>query len=309
MVANHVPAYGTNADHTHLTIPYNGIMVPNPRALPQPYNTLKVQGYNPLADAEAIMKACKGFGTDEAALIKTLTKITPLKMDALADFYVAKYGRTLVDHLNKETGSWFGMGLHGLVMGPLAWDVELLHDAVNGVGTNEELLKELIMDRSSEDLYRLSVDYKYKYGTDLSVKIRDDLSGQTQKLYLIALNARRPAESAPIDYTLVDKDILDLYNAGQGRIGTDETVFFNIICQRSPADQVMASVGGYGAKYRSLTKVIKSDLIIRAHWDYERFTAIKEAYHRRTGKTLESRVKSETSGDYQKLMLAIIRGD
>lgn len=74
-------------------------------------------------------------------------------MDALADFYVAKYGQRLVDHLDSETKSWFGyvrlslltnpegelmerysMGLHGLVTGPLAWDVELLHDAVDGIG-------------------------------------------------------------------------------------------------------------------------------------------------------------------------------
>ncbi|KAG5734871.1 Annexin A11, partial [Termitomyces sp. T112] len=202
----------------------------------------------------------------------------------------------------------------------------------------------------------LSVEYKYKYGSDLSVKIRDDLSGQTEKLYLIALNARRPTESTPIDYTLVDKDILDLFNAGQGKRGRNEMVFFNIICQRSRA-HLSAVVGGFGAKYRSLTKVIKSEFtghmrasllfavegvkpkrdqrgiwrdakmidkamvgfgtrdkqlvyrIVRAQWDRERFVAIKEAYHRRTGKTLESRVKSETSGDYQKLMLALIKGD
>ncbi|KAG5336308.1 hypothetical protein C0989_012210 [Termitomyces sp. Mn162] len=340
--SGHASAQSTNADNILLTIVYNGLVVPNPRAPPPPYGNLKVQGYNPLVDAETIMNACKGFGTDEAALIKTLTKIVPLKMDALADFYVSKYGQRLVDHIDKKTRSWFGMGLHGLVTGPLAWDVELLHEAVDGVGTDEDLLTELIIDRSSDDLYRLSVEYKYKYGSDLSVKIRDDLSGQTEKLYLIALNARRPTESTPIDYTLVDKDILDLFNAGQGKRGRNE---------------FLGSVGGYGAKYRSLTKVIKSEFtghmrasllfavegvkpkrdqrgiwrdakmidkamvgfgtrdkqlvyrIVRAQWDRERFVAIKEAYHRRTGKTLESRVKSETSGDYQKLMLALIKGD
>ncbi|KAG6899306.1 hypothetical protein C0993_011396, partial [Termitomyces sp. T159_Od127] len=339
--SNALPGHDTNADHFFPTIPYNGLTVPNPRAPPPPYSTLKVQGYDPLADAEMIMKACKGFGTDEATLIKTLTKIPPLKMDALAEFYVAKYGQRLVDHLDKETRSWLNKGLHGLVMGPLAWDVELLHEAVDGVG---------------DDLYRLSVEYKYKYGTDLSVKIRDDLSGQTEKLYLIALNACRPAESASIDYTLVDKDILDLFNAGQGQKGTNEDTFSQNINHSS----VFASVGGYGAHYRSLTKVIKSKFsghmrtsllfaiegvkpkrdtkgiwrdakmidkamvgfgtrdkqlvyrtilhrIIRAHWDRERFSAIQEAYLRRTGKTLESRVKSETSGNYQKLMLAIIK--
>jgi len=34
--------------------------------------------------------------------------------------------------------------------------------------------------------------------------------------------------------------------------------------------------------------------------------AIKQAYKQRTGKTLESRVASETSGSYKKLMVALL---
>jgi hypothetical protein len=36
--------------------------------------------------------------------------------------------------------------------------------------------------------------------------------------------------------------------------------------------------------------------------------AVKDAYLRRTRKSLESRVASETSGAYKKLMVAIING-
>ena len=37
--------------------------------------------------------------------------------------------------------------------------------------------------------------------------------------------------------------------------------------------------------------------LVRAHWDPIRMEAIKDAYKRRYGKTLEGRVKGETSGD------------
>ena len=47
--------------------------------------------------------------------------------------------------------------------------------------------------------------------------------------------------------------------------------------------------------------------LVRAHWDPIRMEAIKDAYKRRYGKTLEGRVKGETSGDYQKLLMAIVR--
>lgn len=48
--------------------------------------------------------------------------------------------------------------------------------------------------------------------------------------------------------------------------------------------------------------------IIRAHWDPKRMEAVKDAYLRRTRKSLESRVSSETSGAYKKLMVAVVNG-
>ena len=47
--------------------------------------------------------------------------------------------------------------------------------------------------------------------------------------------------------------------------------------------------------------------IVRAHWNPDRLEAIKSAYKQRYGKPLEARVKGETSGDYQKLLVAIIK--
>ena len=47
--------------------------------------------------------------------------------------------------------------------------------------------------------------------------------------------------------------------------------------------------------------------LIRAHWNPTRFEAIKDAYKRRYGKTLEHRVKGETSGAYRDLLIAIVR--
>ncbi|KAF8069861.1 hypothetical protein FPV67DRAFT_1485094 [Lyophyllum atratum] len=335
------------------TMPYAGLVVPNPHAPPLGYGVAKVQGYNPAADAENIRKATKGFGTNDDLLIKTMTHIPILHMDALADYYVTKHGKRLVDLLDSETSSYFGMGIHALATGPLAWDVELLNKALAGAGTNEDLLTEILLGRTNEDIYRLTMAFRYKYGTDLSVKIKGDLSGKTERLFMIALNAQRPHDDAPVDQAAVTRDIEAIFNAGQGKSGTDQMVFFDILLTRSQP-HLSAVIGGYGNKYRSLTKVIKSEFsghmrdsllyvvegakpkrdgkgiwrdaklidkamvgfgtrdtelvwrIVRAHWDPTRLHAIKEAYTRRTRKTLEERVGKETSGAYKKLMLALL---
>ena len=53
--------------------------------------------------------------------------------------------------------------------------------------------------------------------------------------------------------------------------------------------------------------IILINRLVRAHWNPSRLEAIKTAYKQRYGKTLEARVKGETSGDYQKLLVAIIK--
>ncbi|KAG6839904.1 hypothetical protein C0991_010488 [Blastosporella zonata] len=336
---------------------YNGLVVPNPRAPPLAFGVPKVQGYNPAPDAEAIYKATNRLNTDEAALIKTLTNIGVLKMDALAEFYVTKHGEKLVNLLTKKTSGYFSMGIHALVAGPLAWDVELLNQALAGIGTDEDLLTEILLDRSSDDVYRLVVEYKQRYGTDLAVKIKGDLSGVAEKMFLMALNARRPPDNIPVDFAAVEKDILALYAGGQCKEGYgDENVFFDVIITRS-RPHLAAVIHGYGQKYRSLTKVIKWKFaghaqdgllyivqgvkpkrdgqgiwrdakfldkamkgfgtkdkqlvyrIVRAHWKPERMAAISQAYLQRTRKTLDARVKSETSGDYQRLMIALLKAE
>ena len=51
---------------------------------------------------------------------------------------------------------------------------------------------------------------------------------------------------------------------------------------------------------------MKLHRIVRAHWETGRIDAIKQAYKQRTGKNLEARVESETSGSYKRLMVALL---
>lgn len=46
---------------------------------------------------------------------------------------------------------------------------------------------------------------------------------------------------------------------------------------------------------------------LRAHWNPHRMEAIKEAYKNRFGKTLEARIRGETSGSYRDLLVKVVR--
>jgi annexin A7/11 len=46
--------------------------------------------------------------------------------------------------------------------------------------------------------------------------------------------------------------------------------------------------------------------VVRYHWDRNTMANVKGAYQQRYRKSLASRIKGETSGDYERLMIACI---
>ncbi|KAJ3719908.1 hypothetical protein C8R42DRAFT_672136 [Lentinula raphanica] len=339
-------------------IHYRNAPVPAPVGYDLPPLADLAPGYDPNMDIDKIRKATKGIGTDEAALIATLAHLGSLPMASLSASFKARTGKTLTEVLDSESSGYFGETLHGLIQGPLWYDVELVRSAVQGAGTDEILLTEIIADLTPSDRQNLCVAYRMRYGRDLQADIRGDLSAKTERLYTMLLSANPLPENYPVDHQLVEQDVKSLYKAGQGKIGTDEITFCDIIINRS-RPHLAALCDAYARKYKSLTKVIKSEFsghmrqtllfivegakpkhamefgpgvwrdaklleksmkglgtkdkqlvrrIVRYHWDKPRFEAIKAAYHKKYRKSLEGRVAGETSGDYKKLLVAIVRG-
>ncbi|KAK7458714.1 hypothetical protein VKT23_009713 [Stygiomarasmius scandens] len=346
---------------------YLGTPIPSPHTAT---NYLSVPGYDANAEAEKIRKVTKGFGTDEDTVISAIAPLSALQVAALGAAFKASVGETLTDKLGYETSGWFKVALRGITLGPLAYDVELLNEAIKGAGTDEQLLTELVVDRTPEDIQLLKAAYRERYGKDLENEVQGEFSGKTKRLFTMTLSSNRPPDNAPVDHALVEKDVKTLYDAGQGKIGTDEIAFCDVLVNRSrPHLGVLCEA--YEKKYKKLSKVIKSEFsgqlrdtllyivdgakapkdkskkdhkghkepanaetwgimrdvklleksmkgagtkdkelvrrIVRFHWSQTRFRVIKHTYESKYGKTLEDRVKGETSGDYRKLLLAVIR--
>ena len=61
------------------------------------------------------------------------------------------------------------------------------------------------------------------------------------------------------------------------------------------------SMAGMGTKDHLLVA-----RVVRYHWDRNTLANVKGAYQQRYGRSLASRIKGDTSGDYGRLMLACI---
>jgi annexin A7/11 len=199
----------------------------------------------------------KGFGTDEKALIRVLVDKDPLQVNVLRDTYQHKFHRSLISDVQSEVSGWFEEGLCAIIRGPLATDVHLLKGATHGPGTKEKVLNDVLLGRSNADLRAIKEAYQKTYRTSLEADIKADLSMKTERHFLMVLAANRNEESAPVIPQQVDQDVMEIYKATEGQVGTDELLVCSILSQRSDA-QIRAIAYTYKQKFtQDLETVIK----------------------------------------------------
>lgn len=126
---------------------YLGTPIPPPAThgppLPPPH------GFDVHGTVDRIRKATKGFGTDEKALIAVLAPLDAFQIDATSRQFKASVGKELLYVLEKETSGYFEGALRAKVLGPLGYDVWLVHRACSGAGTHEDLLNEVLLCRTN----------------------------------------------------------------------------------------------------------------------------------------------------------------
>ena len=203
----------------------------------------------------------KGFGTDEKALIRVLADKDPLQINLIRQSYHQRFNRTLLTDVQGETSGWLEEGLCAIIRGPLQQDVVLLHQATDGPGTKEKVLNDVLLGRSNADMRAIKEAYHKTFHTTLEGAIKSDLSMKTERHFMMVLAANRNEESTPVHPQQVDQDVMEIYKATEGKMGTDELLVCNILTQRSDA-QIRAIAHTYKQKFtRDLETVIKKVFI------------------------------------------------
>ena len=297
------------------------------------------------ADAEALRKAMKGFGTDEAALIKICANRNNSQRQQIKHAYKALYGRDLINDLKSELHGKFEDAMVALFADPIEYDADELRAGMKGLGTNEDTLIEIIASRTPQVLNAVKQKYQEKYKRNLEDDVRKETSGTLQKLLISLLQCKRSFNAKP-DVNQCAAIAQEIYQAGEKKLGTDESVFNKYFCSLSPqelacvsqqyhkltghtilqaidkefhgdskkalktivyatlspseyfATRVNEAIKGWGTKDHLLIRI----LISRDEID---MPIIKQYYKQLYGKDMVQAVKSDISGDYQKLMVEL----
>jgi len=291
--------------------------------------------------AAALRKAMKGMGTDEAAIIKTIVPFNNAELQQLIDVYRKEIQRDLIPDLKSELGGNFAKVVLALFTAWDTYDSHLVLQAIEGLGTDEKLLTEVICTRTPDELKAIAKKYQAEFQKDLIKDIESDTSGDYRKVLVACFADFR--KGTTVDKAKVAKDVERLYQAGEGKIGTDENAFISIIAG-NPRAHAEAVALEYGMKYgKHFSEVVKSEmsgnlkhaLIVLStplpqFWAEQFHLAMKglgtddsklirtlcTTYHRCLRETtvayltqyktnLKAAFADETSGDYKKLLVAI----
>ncbi|KAJ5089671.1 hypothetical protein N7532_008355 [Penicillium argentinense] len=299
--------------------------------------------------ADMLRKAMKGFGTDEKTLIAVLATLDPLQMAAVRATYTQHIGRDLYKDVKSETGGYLEQGLLAVIEGPLNHDVICVHEAIDGVGTKEWMLNEILLGRSNADLNAIKSAYEHKYRRNLTREVEGDLSFKTADLFKTVLRADRREESVPINPQSVEDEVRTIHGSTAGRMVNNVAEVSGILARSSDAE-LRAIDQGFHRRYNvSLEKHLEKEFsghmedaflhmlrtatdpamrdailleecmagmgtkdeqlvvrVVRVHWNRDHKERVKAAYRHRYGKNLIDRVREETSGDYQRLMVALL---
>lgn len=302
--------------------------------------------FDAMRDAEILRKAMKGFGTDEQAIVDVVANRSNDQRQKIKAAFKTMYGKDLIKDLKSELSGNMEELILALFMPPTYYDAWSLQNAMKGVGTQERVLIEILCTRTNQEIREIVRCYQSEFGRDLEKDIRSDTSGHFERLLVSMCQGNRD-ENQNVNHQLAQEDAQRLYQAGEGKLGTDESCFNMILATRSFPQlkatmeaycrvanrDLLSSVGReFSGSVESGLKTILQCALNRPAFFAERLyhsmkgagtddstlvrivvtrseidlVQIKQMFSQMYQKTLSKRIASDTSGDYRRLLLAIV---
>ena len=229
------------------------------------------------ADAVQLHEAIKGLGTKESMLNDVLIGRSNADMEAIKAEYHRMYRRTLEADLR----------------GDLSAATEQLFVMIAGARRAEESAP--VMPHQTEADVR---DLQRAMGNMVSkdaVLASQILTSRSDAQLRAMAAAYSHHFHRPLDVTVKDKfsghmrdALLLLLARATNRPASD-------------AEQLEASMAGIGTK-----DVLLVGRVVRAHWSRPHMGHVRAEFHRKYNRDLVRRIKGETSGDYERLMVACV---
>lgn len=292
-------------------------------------------------EAQELKEILVNKGKDDE-LIQLTTKRNLDERLKIKDIYISTFGNNLIEDLKTKLSGKTEDAFVALYTDLAEYDADCCKNAIKGLGTDEDCLIEIIGTRPGWFLKKVKEKYLEKYKVELEKDVIGDTSGIFQKLLVALLQCSRRTNKQPdlaecekIAQNLFSKDKKDdpefikyfanssphelleiarayhkntnklLMKGIEDEFSSDERkllqtiLYSNISPSEYFASKLRKAIEGFGTDHKSLIRIVvgRSDVDI---------PLIKQYYNLLYKKDLIEDIKSEISGEYQKLVLAIL---
>uniref|UniRef100_A0A673K1C5 Annexin n=1 Tax=Sinocyclocheilus rhinocerous TaxID=307959 RepID=A0A673K1C5_9TELE len=231
------------------------------------------QNFDPASDAQALRKAMKGFGTDEDTIIDIVAHRSNAQRQEIRQTFKSLLGRDLMADLKSELSKNLQRLILGLMMTPAEFEAKMMKKAMEGAGTDEHALIEILVTRSNQEIQEMCSAYQNAYKKSLEDAIASDTSGHFKRILISLAQGAREEDPADMARALEDAQVNELADACNADSGDLEDKFMSILCTRS----------------------------------FPHLRRVFQEFVRCSNKDIEQIIKKEMSGDVKNAMFAIVR--
>ncbi|XP_027332098.1 annexin D1-like isoform X1 [Abrus precatorius] len=299
-------------------------------------------------DCEQLRKAFSGWGTNEGLIISILGHRNAAQRKLIRETYAETYGEDLLKVLDKELTSDFERLVHLWTLDSAERDAFLANEATKKWTSSNQVLVEIACTRSSEQLFYARKSYHALYKKSLEEDVAHHTTGDFRKLLLPLVSSYR-YEGDEVNLTLAKSEAKLLHEKISNKAYNDDDFIrilatrsraqinatlnhykdefgkdINKDLKVDPKDEFLAllratvkclirpekyfakvvrlAINRQGTDEGALTRVVAT----RAEVDLK---TIAEEYQRRNSVPLDRAIVKDTTGDYEKMLLALLGHD
>ncbi|XP_057975500.1 annexin Gh1-like [Malania oleifera] len=296
-------------------------------------------------DCEQLRKAFAGWGTNEGLIISILAHRNAAQRELIRQTYAATYGEDLLKALEKELTSDFERIVLLWTLDPAERDAFLANEATKKWTSSNQVLMEIACSRSSHELLLAKQAYHARFKKSIEEDVAYHTTGDFSKLLVPLVSSYRyeghevnlplAKSEAKILHEKISKktynheDVIRIFTT-RSRAQVNATLnhykneFGNDVNKDLKSDPKDEFLGLLRATVKCLTRPEKYfEKLLRLainrqgtdEWALTRVIAtraevdmkiIKDEYHRRNSVPLDQAIAKDTTGDYEKMLLALI---
>lgn len=173
----------------------------------------------------------KGFGTDEDAIIDIVARRSNAQRQEIRQAFKSLLGRDLMKDLKSELSKNLERLIIGLMLTPAEFDAKMMRKAMEGAGTDEHALIEILVTRSNQEIHAMNAAYQDAYKKSLEDAVQSDTSGHFCRILVSLVQGAR--EEGPADVERANADAQELADACNADSDDMVMKFMSILCTRS----------------------------------------------------------------------------